>query len=767
MAADVPIGRIHLHAYAERLSVRAGESVDIMASLEGADRAEARLVRLRHGDAHPDGPGFREEEIDHPVNGPMPLRHQPVQQGNFLRVPDPDARLAPEGAFTLHAFVFPGLPGDDRQEIISRGCAARGYGLRIDGGGHLAFWLGDGRSTEEIAAPKRLLRHIWYLVTASFDPRTRRVQLTQKAVVGRYNAIWSKIVPCDYDAVVETEATIGLHHLGGTEVLVGGLEERGEEGGTRVGHLYSGKIDRFGISRGVMGAAERDALAAGALPATADILAYWDTARGYGADGIGDQVEDIGPHGLHAHGVNRPVRGQTGWNWDGRSDSFRLAPEQYGGIEFHADALADCRWQPSASLRLGEDLHSGVYALRLTAEHGGEVATERAVFFVRPARPRAEICFLVPTATYLAYANGPKGLEGDVAQAVMGRAPVLTATDLEACANGYRFGLSTYDLHADGAGVCYSSARRPIFTMRPDYRLPGLAAPWGLGADLSVLAWLDHHGYAYEIITDEDLHRDGAAALAPYRVVINGTHCEYYSERMLDATEDYLAAGGRLLYLSGNGYYWVVAFRDDEPWIVEVRRGQAGSRAWQGRAGEGHLATSGEPGGLWRNRNRAPQKLVGTGFASEGMDVSVPYRRRPDSRAPEAAWIFDGVDGDVVGDFGLVNGGAVGLEIDRYDLSLGTPPNALLLASSEPLTRNWPLAQEEVMFAHPALGGDENPLVRCDMVYLRTRNGGAVFSPSSIAWGSALPCNGFDNSVSIIMKNVVDGFLRRDLPPEG
>ncbi len=60
----------------------------------------------------------------------------------------------------------------------------------------------------------------------------------------------------------------------------------------------------------------------------------------------------------------------------------------------------------------------------------------------------------------------------------------------------------------------------------------------------------------------------------------------------------------------------------------------------------------------------------------------------------------------------------------------------------------------------PGLGGTQNPLVRCDMVYFTTPQNGAVFSASSIAWGSALPCNGFDNAVSRVMKNVVDAFLK-------
>ena len=274
-------------------------------------------------------------------------------------------------------------------------------------------------------------------------------------------------------------------------------------------------------------------------------------------------------------------------------------------------------------------------------------------------------------------------------------------------------------------------------------------------------------GRFYDVLTDDDLHAEGLEALKPYRVVINGTHAEYYSERMLDATEDYLAQGGRVMYLSGNGYYWVVGWRDDEPWLMEVRKLEAGSRAWQARAGEHYLASTGERSGLWRHRGRPPQKVVGTGFASEGMDESVPFRRMPDSWHKSVAWIFDGVQGDVIGDFGLAGNGAAGVEIDRYDLTLGTPPHARILASSEQFSDNYPLVQEEIMYNHPGMGGTQHPGVRCDMVYFTTPQHGAVFAPSSIAWGQALPCKGFDNNVSRVMKNVLDAFAKAGPLPGG
>jgi N,N-dimethylformamidase len=46
------------------------------------------------------------------------------------------------------------------------------------------------------------------------------------------------------------------------------------------------------------------------------------------------------------------------------------------------------------------------------------------------------------------------------------------------------------------------------------------------------------------------------------------------------------------------------------------------------------------------------------------------------------------------------------------------------------------------------MGGTQHPLVRCEMVYFTTSHDGAVFSSSSIAWGSVLPCNNFDNNVA-------------------
>ncbi len=132
--------------------------------------------------------------------------------------------------------------------------------------------------------------------------------------------------------------------------------------------------------------------------------------------------------------------------------------------------------------------------------------------------------------------------------------------------------------------------------MRPKYRMSSMGVPWQFPADLSIIAWLEHQNYDYDVLTDEDLDREGVAALAPYKCVITGTHPEYYSEPMLDATEDYIAGGGRYIYMGGNGYYCNVAFRDDEPWVMECRKFGEGWKAWEARAGEHYMATTGQKG---------------------------------------------------------------------------------------------------------------------------------------------------------------------------
>ena len=145
------------------------------------------------------------------------------------------------------------------------------------------------------------------------------------------------------------------------------------------------------------------------------------------------------------------------------------------------------------------------------------------------------------------------------------------------------------------------------------------------------------------------------------------------------------------------------------------------------------------------------------------------YVRQPDSYTPQAAFIFEGVTGDVIGDFPslMLRHGAAGYEIDRADVSLGTPSQALIVATATGFSDSYQHVIEEILTTDNEQGGTTNLLVRADIVYLEGLHGGAVFSVGSIAWCSALSYRNGNNDVSRITENVLRRFAAEDPLPGG
>ena len=193
--------------------------------------------------------------------------------------------------------------------------------------------------------------------------------------------------------------------------------------------------------------------------------------------------------------------------------------------------------------------------------------------------------------------------------------------------------------------------------------------------------------------------------------------------------------------------------------MIEVRRAEGGTRAWAEVPGESYHASTGEYGGMWRRNARAPNRLVGVGFIAQGFDYASHYRRTAASRDPRAAWMFAGIDGEVIGDFGFAFGGAAGLEIDCANPELGTPAHALVVASSEGHSRTMRLVLEEVNSAFRSMHGETWPAVKADVTFFEVDGGGAVFSTGSIAYPGSLMHAGGKNSVARLTGNVVRRFL--------
>jgi N,N-dimethylformamidase len=255
------------------------------------------------------------------------------------------------------------------------------------------------------------------------------------------------------------------------------------------------------------------------------------------------------------------------------------------------------------------------------------------------------------------------------------------------------------------------------------------------------------------------LDAEGLELLRPYKVLVTGTHPEYHTPRTLDAIQDYVGDGGRLVYLGGNGFYWKVAGRLDLPHVVEIRRGEGGIRAWAAESGEYYNQLDGTYGGLWRRNGRPPQKLAGVGFSGQGKFEGSYYRRLPASHDPAVAWIFAGVADEKLGDFGLSGGGAAGFELDRADPVLGTPPNAWVLARSEGHQDHFVTVPEELLTHLTTVTGEKPAdLIRAELVYFETAKGGAVFSTGSITFCGSLSHAGYDNPVSRMLENVLRRF---------
>jgi N,N-dimethylformamidase len=691
--------------YTDPLSVAPGERVRVMVSTRSSS-FRASLVRL----ASAGGPALVASEID----GSHPGREQELRPGSYVVVEDAPP-LEPGGGFTLEAWLWPAAAAH-AQAIAGRHDGARGYALCIDDLGRAALWL-DG----EVAAVDEPLRlRTWYRIEASYDPDRGTARISQEPLLEWPGAVEPQ--NAERKAAGWSEPTAPFL-----------LAAWGDPAGAH----YNGKLEAPRL-----------------LAADGSVLAAWDL----GGEFASDHVEDVSGGGHHGRCVNLPMRAVTGRAWRGRTTEARLAPGEYSAIWFHDDDLEDAGWGPSLELDVPADLPSGVYAIRVSTDGGDD----ELPFFVRPQRGgrTADVVVLMPTLSYLAYANEHNSWANPI--------PATPGLDRILASVGERDRYvaearlkSIYELHTDGSGVAYSSRLRPLANMRSDYGMPLLlGGPHQFPADMELLEWLDGRELAYDVVTDEDLHHEGDALLDGYRVLLTGSHPEYWTEAMLDGLEAWLGGGGRLMYLGGNGFYWVTSVFPDRPHVLEVRRGHAGTGVWRSDPGEVHHASTGEHGGLWRFRGRPPQRVAGIGFTAQGFDKSLPYRLLEDARDPRAAWIFEGVEGDEIGAHGSVLHGAAGFEIDRVDAYLGTPPHALVLATARGFSDVYQATSEDVLTSDSLQGGTVSPLVRADMVFYERPNGGAVFSTGSIAWCGALLDDDGENDVSRITENVLRRFAR-------
>ncbi|KAK8246546.1 hypothetical protein HDK90DRAFT_538795 [Phyllosticta capitalensis] len=745
--------------YVEPWITSPGDTVDVKVS-STVRRYQYQLVRLIQGLDHPKAAPLRKEVITAVPRGTCTQgRRQRAQPGSYAIVDcwGGERLLATKAGFAARVFVQPWLPqAGHAQTLLSTLDAERKSGVEVVIGesGCLALYVGTGRDVEVVRSSIELRRWRWAEVRVEIKGREAELSvrhlnrlLEDAPALGR---VQKKLKS---DAVLYSSGTPLLFGAGSATTSP-------QAQSSHPSNFFNGRLDSPAVSA-------IESRESGSRPP----LVHFD----FSVDIPTDSITDVSGNARHGRLVNAPSRAVKGYDWDGSEPDWTKAKFGYGAIHFHEDDLDDAAWETDFKLTIPSAALSGAYAVEAWDPENPKLR-DSITFFVRPGRlgrssaqrqsrsSQPDVAIVLSTFTYLAYANEHMYDESKrTFMEVPGGATISESEDFYRMVRRSDLGLSMYDEHRDGSGSVFSSSKRPILNVRPGYIMWAFNRPREFSADLLAIGFLEERlGRGnYDVVTDHDLHMSGVEALSGYKCVLTGCHPEYPSLESLNAYAAYAREGGSIMFLGGNGFYWVSVTDPKRPHRLEVRRSDQGCRSFGLPAGETIHSLNGQQGALWRSRGRPAQSLFGIGSAACGTGPGVPYAPTAAAHTPEFYWLWDKIpthDRSLIGVEGF-GGGASGDEIDRLDFDLGTPLNAVLLASSLRHSDKFGLFNEEQMFPMVDTLGPECERVRSDMVFYETAAGGYVFSVGSINWYSSLAYDAYRNNCAQLTENVMRRFV--------
>ncbi|MBK6456178.1 MAG: hypothetical protein IPF87_08875 [Gemmatimonadetes bacterium] len=387
-------------------------------------------------------------------------------------------------------------------------------------------------------------------------------------------------------------------------------------------------------------------------------------------------------------------------------------------------------WATTFSLTIpdlppGDPAHweSGLYAVRCTDTKGRDYYVS---FVVRPREARRAFAVLANTNTWNAYnmwgGYGKYSHTYPVPETLpfFRPNPALTPDVAQATSRGKNVGL-------------------PVLTNSCHL----------LRAELWVLGWLEDQGapYAVDVYSDQDMH-DGIPGLGvdgapPYRALILNTHPEYWTRAMYDHAIAYLARGGSILYLGGNGVYEEVVFSDDRQHMAifpGVDRSKLPSTLTNEQIRLYSLMRTPYVG-------RPEHALFGVGFlnCAQSGAQGQPYILEQDPAAPDANPVLAGVT--------LKQGAAMG----AASVDTGTPGSNGVAQTF--CADGWEIDvrgfgtpwQAYAASARIAYGTGDDP--SGEMLCYRTDQGGVVFAAASLNFGGAMV---LDANLARIVRNALD-----------
>lgn len=715
-----------LLGYTRVESLEPGETIECHVGLVDATEDESLPYRAELVRICGPGPTTGSEHVEPVVSsiaGEYVARTEHTPNGTYAVAQVGSLSETPQ--VSLQVTFMPTLLDGREQFLVSLLDPNRseGIGLSIDGAGHPALVVGNAsREPTRLVLPVTVTTHSWWVLAGGLDHAKGEGFLYLQALSdGAPNSEPS-----------ETTAAISEVRLAPDTIVTLGARRAGN-GLHEVTDAFTGRLERPLIAASAITPAMRSGLGE-ANPSDENLVALWDFSLGIGTY----RIHDVSGNGHHGTLHQLPMRGVTGSNWAGVATNFQDTPDEYGAIHFFAEGIEEAGWPIAFELEVPQEFPPGLYGFRLASDDDVDVVP----FVVRPREEdRGDLLFLLPTATYAAYANSRWPWERVNWEVQCGRTVQLGRRELILVEHP-ELGLSSYDQYLDGTDVAYVSRLRPNLELRVGHHRYEAYA-----ADLHIIDWLERRGHPYDIATDEDLDRLGGELLKSYRVIVTGSHPEYTSSRALSAIDEFVGSGGRLVVLGGNTFHFLVAFSEERPWIMEVRKPSGvtpGTRAFA----ETRLGFTGEEVQDFTAGRRPSDDVTGTSTASMGFDIARPFERLPASTRPEVEFIFDGIESETIGAHGP-HGGVVFQEWDSaYGSAAGQHPMILARSSGHSVATRWFGAVKRRNHA--------------EMTFASNRAGGAIFSASSMGWALALQTDGGANDVARITSNVIERFLNAE-----
>jgi hypothetical protein len=243
-----------------------------------------------------------------------------------------------------------------------------------------------------------------------------------------------------------------------------------------------------------------------------------------------------------------------------------------------------------------------------------------------------------------------------------------------------------YDEDGDGYGdTWYAGGGHETAKLGRPFLHHGVP-PFFAHYDMAFLTWLARTNKTVDYLSESDLSHiaTGHDLAGLYDLVVYPGHSEYVTDHEYDLMEQYRDAGGNLMFLSANNFFWRI-----------VRRGQTLVRTQR-----------------WRDLGRPEASLVGVQYrANDEGQVQGDFIVRSATTVP---WVWAGTglaDGDTFGQFV----GGYGIEIDST--TPDSPPGTTVLAEI------------------PDLFG---PGLTAQMSYYETAAGAKVFAAGVLDFGGSV-----------------------------